>query len=91
MNPSPSQIRRVIRETKKKDSRPSLEGYLEQLVVFLKKIPAKNAGKKFNTGAVPKSPPHRAWVKTVIVRQAVLLALDHGSPKPSQDSHPSGV
>ena len=58
---------------------------------FDKKSRQKNAGKKFNTGAVQKSPPHRAWVKTVIVEQAVLLALDHSSPKPSQDFHPSGI
>ena len=29
--------------------------------------------------------------QTVIVRQAVLLALDLRSLKPSQDNHPSGV
>ena len=29
--------------------------------------------------------------QTVIVRQAVLLALDLRSLKPSQDDHPSGV
>ena len=48
-------------------------------------------GRSSSAGAASKSPPHRAWVKSVIVRQAVLLALDHSSPKPSQDSHPSGI
>ena len=29
--------------------------------------------------------------QTAIFRQAVLLALDHSLPKPSQDSYPSGI
>ena len=29
--------------------------------------------------------------QTVIVKQAVLLALNHRAAKPSQDFHPSGI
>ena len=89
MNLHPAK-RCTIREPKKIASRG---GRLSSALWILpNKNPGKiNAGKKFNTGAVSESPPHRAWVKTVIVRQAVLLALDHSSPKPSQDLRPSGV
>ena len=67
------------------------EGGLKHFASSNKKSRQKIAGKKINTGTVSESPPHRAWVITVIVRQAVLLALDHSSPKPSQDLRPSGV
>ena len=89
---APQPIQRAIRGTsKKKRQPPGVEGCLHSLV-FSNKNPGKiNAGKKFNTGAVSESPPHRAWVKTVIVRQAVLLALDLRSPKPSQNFRSSGV
>ncbi len=91
MNPRQKLKWREIRGTQKKNS--PLEWKLFWTAGnFLIKNPGKKiAGKKFNTGAVQKSPPHRAWVKTVIVEQAVLLALDHSSPKPSQDFHPSGI
>ena len=75
----------------KKSRRGRLSELLSSLSFSNKNLGKRIAGKKFNTGAVSESPPHRAWVKTVIVEQAVLLALDHSSPKPSQDFHPSGI
>ena len=94
MNLRPSQKGAILGNPQKKKQPPGVEGCLicASSLGFFNKNPGKAiAGKKFNTGAVSGSPPHRAWVKTVIVRQAVLLALDHSSPKPSQDFHPSGI
>lgn len=93
MNPRRSQYGAQFGEPIKKQP-PGVEGCLNCLssLVFFNKNPGKIiAGKKFNTGAVSESPPHRAWVKTVIVRQAVLLALDLRSPKPSQNFRSSGI
>jgi hypothetical protein len=59
---------------------------------ILIKNPGKNMpGRSLTQETASKSPPHRAWVNTVIARQAVLLALDLRSLTPSQDFHPSGI
>ena len=77
----------------KKDSLPLLQETVwnsMHCLIFIKN-PGKNAGKKFERRSCVKIPSPSRVGKTVIVRQAVLLALDHSSPKPSQDFHPSGI
>ena len=91
MNPRQKLKWREIWGTQKKNSPLEWELFWTADNYSIKNPGKKLPGRSSSTGAASKSPPHRAWVKTVIVEQAVLLALDHSSPKPSQDFHPSGI
>jgi hypothetical protein len=84
-------IEPAIQRTQKKQPPKLWETIPTQTSPLIKKPGINMPGRSSSTGVASKSPPHRAWVKTVIVRQAVLLALDHRSLTPSQDFHPSGI